>query len=229
MITRAQLSNPVSSLRFEAEGIGSSAEPNPDLADVFESIGEDGEDGEKYVKLSQSRLTKLALASKNKGATQAARAVAEQLGMSVEDAKKLIGEYQAQIDASKTETQREKDAAEKARKEADAEKSAIAAERHQLRIEKALLRAGADPQRVDRLSRLVDAEVGADEASILEAVELVKTEFASIFGSEEKAKGSAKLPSGAPAGQRPKAPPTEDAFERGKLRALSLPGAKKAI
>lgn len=225
--------NPIwTSLRFEGDGGaagaagGSTDNLPPELAEVFDSLAEDGEDGKKFVKLTQDRLTKLALSTKTKAQAQTLRKVAEDLGMSVDDAKQLITDHKAAIEASKTDLQREKDAADVARKEADADKQTVAQERHDLRVEKALLKAGVDPVKAEKARRLVDAEVGSDQASIDVAVESVKADFPSIFEADKETKN--KVPSGTPGGPPPKKLTPEGALDRGKQRAMDRMPHKQA-
>lgn len=151
--------------------------------------------------------------------------LAKQLGVSVEEAKKIIEEHQKQQDKDKSDAQIAREAADREKAEAGDEKQSAALERHNAAVERQLIRAlpkDLDDEALDakltRLSRLIDVEVGASTEDIKKAVEALKKDEPLLFGApEEKGKGGA--PGSDPKGTPPKSKGSEDAFARGAERA----------
>lgn len=172
----------------------------------------------------------------DKGKQTAAEQMANDLGMTVDEAKKLIAEHKAASDKNLTEAQ-------KARKDADAEKTAAASEKaaaqaevFATRAERALVRAkialpsdeddkdGTKTEAVlSRVARMLDVELTAKPEEITEAVKQLKTTFPALFEGEGEPNEDPprRLP-----GTDPKAPPrtkapSGDALKRGMDRAAT--------
>lgn len=131
---------------------------------------------------------------------QAEKALADSLGVSVDEAKQIIADQKAAQEAAKGESQKAIDAA-KAREEAATarERAAIARERS-AEVKLALMDAGINPTRLARATTLLVTDVAedADADAIKAAAEALKSEMPELFGA-----GS---PGGAPSGD-PSGPP----------------------
>lgn len=152
---------------------------------------------------------------------QTMEAVAKDLGVSVEEAKKIIADATAKSESEKSEAQKAREAADKEKGDAETEKAAAAKERLDTKVERHLIRAlpaGLKDEEVDakvaRLTRLIDVEPGADDDAIKKAVDALKKDVPELFGG-----GSNGLPPSDPPGTPPKDRPNSDAFKRGEERA----------
>lgn len=194
------------------------------------------ETGSTEKTLPQSEVDRIVQGRVGETKRQTEEAIAKQLGVSVEEAKRIIDEHQKQSDADKTEAQRERDAAAAERTKAEAEKTAAAKERHDAAVERALLRAlpkdledDALDKKVARISRMIDVEVGADAAAIAKAVADLKTDEPLLFGEAapegdgNDGKGK-KIPDGDPKGKPPVKKQGEDRFALGQERAKAAAG-----
>ena len=175
--------------------------------------------------VTSEEMARIAAREKEEGRRAAQRELAEQLGVSVEEAKQIISNHRTAEEQNKTEAQREKEAAAAERAAAAQEKAAAAEERHRARIERSIMLAGVtDEKRIERISRLLDVEVGADPDAVSSAVATLKEEMPEIFGST--ADGEApKPPAGVPGGKPPKPQVKDDAFTRGRERAKQASSA----
>jgi hypothetical protein len=167
-------------------------------------------------------------------------AIAKDLGVPLEEAKRLIAAAKATEDKDKSEAQLAREKADAEAANAATTKTEAEQERHAAKIERALLphlnlmddkgKALADDVvdvTIGRIARLVDVEVGADAEAIKAAVATLKKEMPLLFGSTEgEAGGGTPPPNGDPAGTPPKKTGAEGAFERGKKRAEATGGAK---
>ncbi len=119
-------------------------------------------------------------AARARQATATARAdVARELGMSIEDAAKVLAAAKAADEAAKTEAQRQADrtsAAEAAAKAAEAK--AAEAERMQ-GATLALAAAGVDPAAIPRVARLLDL---GSEVSAADQIEQLRKDLPGLFG-----------------------------------------------
>jgi hypothetical protein len=118
--------------------------------------------------------------------------VAQTLGCSVADAKKLVEAQRAAEDAQKTEAQRAREAADAEKAAAATEKAAAATERRQLQVERALVGAKVRDDRHERAVRLVLAEIDdkADADGIKAAVKKFADETPEWFGEAKTTPGS---------------------------------------
>lgn len=200
------------------------------------SGGDGGGAGGGERTLTQADVDRIVSQRVNETKTATERQVAESLGVSIDEAKRIIAEAKEQEDAQKTEAQRAREAADAEKAAAAEEKKTAASDRHAAKVERALLRAGVtdeDDEKLDkrltRLSRLIDVEVGADEAAIKAAVDALKVEEPALFGTpagegggdngEPKGVKPPKAPGSDPKGSPPPPKQSEDAFSRGAERA----------
>lgn len=205
---------------FEGDGGAGSGSGGSGEGGSTETGGtETGGTGDKT--FTQAELNAHTAREKAEGKRAGEKAVADQLGVSIEEAKKIIEDSKAKAESEKSEAQKATDAAA-AREAAAAEREAAANRRvHDADVRDALREAGVKPERATKVSSmLTDVDVGADEAAIKAAVEGLKKEFPELFGvtvggapSSDPGKG----PGGKPAG--------EDAVARGAERFKSGGGA----
>ena len=147
---------------------------------------------------TQADLDRIVQREKASASRSAASQLAESLGMSVDEAKKLIAEHAAAKDAAKTEAERNAEALTAARTEADRARAEAAAARHAVAIERELVRAGLalpdDPaEREEALSQaaaLVRADPGADATALADAVKATKKRWPGLFATAGKVGGS---------------------------------------
>jgi DNA-binding transcriptional MerR regulator len=174
--------------------------------------------------LGQEAVNRIAATEHKRGAEEARRKIAEELGISLDDAKELIKKSRDHEDAQKSEAQRDKEAAARERTEAATQKAEAARELHFAKVERRLIAAGtpADDDTIDAARRLLDVEVGADQASIDADIERVKKRFPLFFEASDKPGPIDSGIRGNP--PRPKAGGGADAFERGAARAKALQG-----
>jgi hypothetical protein len=142
---------------------------------------------------------------------------------SADEAKTLIAAQKAADDANRTEVERAIARANEEKVAAERERASIATERHSLNVERALMAAGAqgDPAKV---ARLLEVEVGADQAGIQAAIDAAKTDFPSLFGAATATPAPSE-PTGGGAPSRPSSSP--DALTRGAERAKRHEAAGK--
>ncbi len=157
---------------------------------------------------TQADLDRIAAREKAQGRKAAEQAFADQLGVSVTEAADIIKAHQQRADADKSEIQRATEAREQALRDAATARAEAGQARHTAAVERALLVAGvalpeAEADRdtaLARVARLVDAEPGADTATIAAAVAGVKGQFPGLFGQRPAAGGAAGDPGPGPRG-----------------------------
>lgn len=161
----------------------------------------------------------------------AEKALADSLGVSLEDAKKIITDQKAAQEAAKGETQKALDAAKAREDAATARETAAAAKERQTDAKAALIAAGIKlpekaEDRAKKLSRatsLLLAEAGddADEAAIAAAAETLKAEMPELFGAV-----SGGAPSGDPSGGPPPGGGSQPVgIEAGRQRSIARKAA----
>lgn len=197
-------------------------------------------------KYSDADVNKIAAKHKAEGKAAAEKALAERLGVTVDEAAEIIRKHREAEDATKSEAERERAAAAKEREAAEAAKREAAAEIHEARVERALASSGfvADDseegqKKLARVRRMVTVAVGSSYDEVLADVQDAKKDFPELFGESktpEAPSGSTrKLPSSDPAGRPTKPTGGEDAYaagqkrfeERKKARSGYNPFAKK--
>lgn len=168
---------------------------------------------------TQDDLNRIATREKAEGERAAAARFAQDLGVSLEDAKRIIAEAKTREDSQKSEAQRETEAAATARSEADKEKAAAAKERHEARLDRAFVVAGiTDEAKIAKFSRLLDVELGASPEDVKKAIESLKTDMPELFGAADPdptKRVPPKAPNSDPKATPPAPKQSEDAFQRG--------------
>lgn len=169
---------------------------------------------------TQADVDKAASARAAEAKRKATSDLAESLGVSVDEAKKIIAASKASEDAQKTEAQKAKEAADAARAEADTEKASAAAERMAARIERELFKNHVKDDCLGDSLALLKVDADASPEEIIAAVKTFSERRPEFFGAEE-GEGKRTPPPGDPKG-KPTPKKTEDAFARGEERAKSL-------
>lgn len=189
--------------------------------------GGNAETGDKD-SVPKSRVNEIVNSRVAETKTATEKRIAEELGVPISEAKEILAAHQKRVDGEKSEAQREKDAATKARQDADNEKAAAAKERQDAKIERALVRAGIADEKLDRAVRLLDVESDADAEAIKKAAEALKSEEPAWFGDTGDGGGTKppKAPGSDSKGKPPKNQKSEDAFKRGEDRAKESSGTK---
>lgn len=169
---------------------------------------------------TQEELDRIATREKQRGEQAAQRQVAEDLGVSLDEAKRIITEHRTREESEKSEAQKARDQAEKEKADAEKAKADAARERYDTRVERALLRAGVpdDEGKLDRVKRMVTAEVDADQDAISADVAQLKEDFPQLF-AQQQSNGGGRAPSGDPPGNPPKPKGGDDPLKRGAERA----------
>lgn len=150
---------------------------------------------------TQDEMNRIAAKEKKEGRKAAEKSLLESLGVQdADEAKAVLEQFRTQQEEAKSEIQREKEAAQRATQLAETTTREAAHERHTNRVERFLIRANVPVERVDRVARLVDVEVGADDDAIDAAIESVQKDFPELFTGE----GGTSSRNGAPSGDPPR-------------------------
>ncbi len=152
--------------------------------------------------------------------TAAEQAIADQLGVTIEEAKKIVADKKAADDATKSEAQKALEAAQTAQAAAEKAKADADRERLAAKVERKLAAAGIPEAAMTRASRLVAVPADADDAAIDVEITALKTEMPALFTTPGGAPPAPPAGTGTP----PPAPPAggqaiTTALERGKALA----------
>lgn len=184
----------------------------------------DEEPADEVVTMTRAELDKRFQLRANKAARHTRKEYEQEivttLGVPLEDAKKIIAERKQREESEKSEAQKAREAADAEKAEAVKERAAAAAERHSIKVERALLKAGADPDKLAKLSRLVDAEPGVEDDALKTAVEEVAKDFPDAFGTSDRSRPR-PVSSDAKDKTPPHKPTPEGGYDRGKQRAAA--------
>lgn len=207
----------------EGDGGGGDGGGSGDGGGAATPPANDKDKGEKT--LPQSEVDRIVQERVGETKRKALEDVAKTLGVSVDEAKKIIDDHQKQQDKDKSEAQLAREAADREKAESEAAKTEAAQERHTAAVERALLRAlpkdlddAALDARVSKIARLVEAEVGADADTIKKAVDALRKDMPELFGGV----AGGGVPNSDPPGTPPKKKGSDDAFTKGAERAKSL-------
>lgn len=135
--------------------------------------------------VSKAEAERQATAAANAAKKAAEQQVADTLGVSVAEAKKLIDAQKATEDAAKSDTQKALEAATAAQAAAELAKSEAAADRLAAKVERKLGAAGVDDKALARAIRLVALDPDADDAAIDAEIEALKTDVPGLFAKVE--------------------------------------------
>lgn len=187
--------------------------------------GDDG-DGDDAAAKERARVKK---AGEKAGRRAAAKDLADQLGVTVAEAKKIIADHKKAAEDNKSEVDRAKAEAAEAKRERDDAKAQAAADRLAAKIVRRLVKAGIDPDAADRAARLVDVEdTDADVDDIDEAISELRDELPGLFAgrtSDDDSDGDGAKPrkQKAPGSTKAKPPKggqaTKDALKKGAEEA----------
>lgn len=195
---------------------------------------------------TQEELNRIAAREKAQGKAagkaEAEAALAQTLGVSVEEAKAIIAKNQEAENAKKSEAEKDREKAAKERTEAEKAVAEANAAKHAAFIERALANQGftseddeAGQKKLARVQRLVTVEVGASYEDVLADVQSVKADFPELFGTKQddgkgdKDKPKGKLPNSDPAGKPAKPTGGEDKMEAGRKRFQELAGKHRGF
>lgn len=181
----------------------------------------------------QAELDRVAAREKSQGERAGQRKLLQTLGFDPEtckpeDAKKVLDDWRAAQDASKDQATRDREAAATDRAAAAEDRRQAGAERHSLAVAQALIAAGLPGDDVADIGLLVKTEVGADAATVKQAVEDLKKKRPALFGPA--APGGQQLPGGDPGtpGRGADGGGTgKSGVARGKAKAQELGWAKQ--
>ena len=170
--------------------------------------------------ITTAEATKAAELAAANAKTAAEQAIAEQLGVTIEEAKKIVADKKAADDATKSEAQKALEAAQTAQAAADVARNEAEAERLAAKIERKLAAAGIPEASMARAGRLIAVSAGADDAAIDAEIAALKTEMPALFTTPGGAPPAPPAGTGTP----PPAPPAggqaiTTALERGKALA----------
>lgn len=177
--------------------------------------------------VSQDKVNELVGATRTDTRKATEERIAKELGVPINEAKELIAAARKQQDDQKSDAEKARDEATTARKEADAEKAEAAKERHEAKIERQLVRAGVSDDKLDRARRVLDVDADSDVEAVKKAVESLKSEEPTWFGTEAQEGGGKPPPAGGsdPKGKPPVKKKTDDAYARGAERAKASAGS----
>lgn len=162
----------------------------------------------------------------------AAKELADQLGVSVDEAKQIIEDHRTKTEAEKTEVQRAQEALAAAQREAEEAKAAAAASEFETSLYKKLSAAGVgwgcEDEEADRrmgMARSILAGLGITKQSsdedIAEKIAVAKGDVPGLFTA--KAEGGQTAVSGVTNGRPPAGGQgTQSAMERGRAKARAL-------
>lgn len=185
---------------------------------------------------TQAQLNAITKRETGKAGEAATRKLLETLGVgSVDDLKALMKAQQDAADKDKTDTEKAREAAAKAQRDAEVAKTEAATERFRAQAERALLRAGLivpegetekAEKALNRAIGLLIVEPGADpddiKADVKELIEL----YPALFRSEEDPKNP---PTHTTPGKAPKKTPPVGGLARGMQRAQSEAAGVDAV
>jgi hypothetical protein len=186
--------------------------PKPDPA----TGGDPKPEAKSFTEEQLDRIVgKRAKEAERSGKQAAEAAIAEQLGLSVEEAKKIIDASREADEAKKSEIDKLREQNESIKKDSETRVGEVQREHHIDRVKLNLIRAGvalpedtaespdASDKALDRVVGLVSVPVGASVEEIKDNIAELKTEFASLFTEPEKKEDQqpgnpGSHPSGAP-------------------------------
>jgi len=169
-------------------------------------------------RFTQAELDRVAGQTRAEAKRKAEQDVANALGVPLDEAKAIIAERQQRVEAEKTEAQKATEAANKARSEADDAKKTAAQETLRARAVVALVKAKLNPDRLDRATVLLLADVDADADA--DAVDAAATKLAEE--TPEWFTGEAAQPppaNGNPGGAPPRGQSDAKGLDAGRKRS----------
>jgi hypothetical protein len=208
-------------------GTGGDTDGSEDEGDADDSAG----DTKKT--FTEADMNRIRIRETKKAESAARRKVLEDLGVSdPAEAKKIIDAAKKASEKDKTEQDRLREKATQAEREAQAAKAEAAQLKLDRDVDRALAKAKVDGRRLDRIAKLVLAELGDDPDAddIKTAIDTIRDDFPEAFAEDdgEQRQGERRAPSGEgrggtpPKGQRGGG--KENPETRGRERARMLQG-----
>lgn len=155
--------------------------PNPPTPDPPKQDPPQPDPSEKQ--LPQSRVNEIVTAETTKAKQKALEDLAKDLGVSIEDAKRIVKERKDADEKNRTDLEREQAARTAAEKDRDEKVTASQRELHEERSDRALIAAGApdEDSKLQRLRGMLTVEVGASREDVKKDVDKLKTDFPQLF------------------------------------------------
>lgn len=175
--------------------------------------GGDGGGDEKT--FTQADLDRHAGRVRSEATKAAERKLAEDLGVPIDQAKKLIADAKAAEDAAKTDAERLRDGAAAAKTQAEQDRAAAAAEKFAAKLERRLASAGVGAGIEDeaqaaavmaRALRVVNLAADASDDDITAEIDQLKADIPGLFGTQVPAPACGQ-PATVPSGVTPGKPP----------------------
>lgn len=149
---------------------------------------------------TQADIDRIVAREKESASSKAVKDLAEQLGVTIDEAKEIVKSHKDKTDAEKSDAQKAREAADKEKAEAVEAKAAAALETHTTRADRALVTAGiafpkdaTDDQKDATLLRvrgMLTVKPGATAAEIAADVKSLKEGFPGLFAPGGTGKGS---------------------------------------
>lgn len=141
---------------------------------------------------SQGQVNRLNTEARKRGEEEARKALAEQWGVSLEEAEKRIKASIEQEEASKSELQRLNETLETTKRDTESTVSTLKQDNHRLNVKLQLAQSGlALPEdkaeraeALDRVIGLVTAPVGATDEEIVENINKLREQLPSLFTTQ---------------------------------------------
>lgn len=151
--------------------------------------GDDGEGGGKKSSFSQEDLDRVGTREKSRGKRQGRKELFDELGVAdLDELKAKLGK----VDENDAEGQRDldaqKEAAAKSKREADQARKEADKERFLARVERRLIKADADPERLEKIARLLDFEDDVSELDLEDidaAIDDLKKDMPELFTKKD--------------------------------------------
>lgn len=173
--------------------------------------------------VTQDVLNRIVGREKAEAKRKAQQELAEQLGVSVDEAKQIIEDKRKADEAAKSEVDKARDEAEQARREAEEARAQAAKDRFDAKLERRLAAAGVGAGIDDagqreglmaRALRLIDLSPDADDEQIAAEIEQLKKDIPGLFTAAK-----AQAPSGVTGAAPPASQASKSPIERGRERA----------
>jgi hypothetical protein len=170
--------------------------------------------------LPQSKVNEIVASRTAEAKAKAMEDLAKDLGVPLEEAKRIVKERQESDEKNQTEIEKERKLRVDAETDRDSKVSTAATELHAERSDRALIGAGAedDDGKLERLRGMLTVKVGASKEDIKKDVEKLKTDFPALF---EASTGTPppRVPRTTDPPKGPGRTTTSDAMQRGRERA----------
>lgn len=168
--------------------VSGGADDTDEDEDEDEDDDEDSDETDKPKKgksFTQRQVNAVATREKREGKKAGKNELLKALGYATEEELKEAIEAKQEADAKKPdpEVDKERKKLDREKAETKAEREAAAKDRHAAKVERFLLKGGASLSKLERLSRLIDIEVGADDDEIEDAIDSLKEELPELFSS----------------------------------------------